>query len=178
MSEKENNSQTKKPKTSLLGILKLLVIVVGVSYVVLMLLMPGTPLPGRKCRENIISLGNAMIQYANDYDEYTVADRWCDLLIEHGDVTEKWFVCPSAGNGRCHYAINPRCGPNSPEDMVLLFEIKGGWNQSGGQELLTFENHNGNGCHVLFNDRHVEFVRPDQIGELKWKKVEEGNSVE
>ena len=175
MSEKKVKIQGQKSKTSLLRILILLVIAVGASYVVLMLLMPGTPLPGQVCRMNMIRLGNAMLQYANDYDEYTVANRWCDLLIEHGNVTEKLFVCPSAGNGRCHYAINSRCGPNSPNEVVLLFETKGGWNQFGGPEILTTENHWLDGCNVLFNDGHVEFIKPQEVSELKWGTQESTN---
>ena len=79
------------------------------------------------------------------------------------------FICPYAGKGPCHYAINPNCKQSSPKDIVLLFETKGGWNQYGGPEILTFENHEGKGCNVLFNDGHTEFVTPELIGELKWK---------
>ena len=64
--------------------------------------------------------------------------------------------------------MNPNCHPNSPPDMVLLFETKGGWNQFGGPELLTTENHKGEGCYVLFNDVHVEFIKKEAINELKW----------
>ena len=47
------------------------------------------------------------------------------------------------------------------------------WNQFGGPEILTTENHNGRGCFILFNDGRVEFVKPERLGELRWK-VEEG----
>jgi len=57
--------------------------------------------------------------------------------------------------------------------MVLLFETKGGWNQFGGPEILTTENHKGKGCNILFNDGSVEFVKPERLGELKWE-AEEG----
>ncbi|MBN1805728.1 MAG: hypothetical protein JW837_10785 [Sedimentisphaerales bacterium] len=51
------------------------------------------------------------------------------------------------------------------------------WNQSGGPELLTTENHRGQGCNVLFNDLHVEFVKAERLGELNWGAGEE-KSVE
>jgi prepilin-type processing-associated H-X9-DG protein len=114
--------------------------------------------------------------YASDYnDKYPAADKWCDLLIRHSKVEEKMFVCPYAEKGRCHFAINPNCKKNSPNDIVLLFETKGGWNQVGGTEILTFENHNGKGCSVLFNDGRVEFVKKEDFGELKWATEKKGS---
>jgi len=47
------------------------------------------------------------------------------------------------------------------------------WNQFGGPEILTIENHNGQGCFILFNDGRVEFVKPERLGELKWEIEEE-----
>ena len=57
----------------------------------------------------------------------------------------------------------------TPPDMVLLFETHAGWNQSGGPEILTTDNHQGDGCNVLFVDSHVEFVRTKDLNDLKWK---------
>lgn len=123
------------------------------------------------CGTNLSRLGKAMLIYANDYDDkYPTADKWCDLLIEYAEVTEKQFRCPGNREERCSYAMNPNCGSNSPNDVVLLFETKGGWNQFGGPELLTTENHKGEGCNILFNDIHVEFVKPEEIGKLKWEE--------
>ncbi len=67
-----------------------------------------------------------------------------------------------------HYAINPNCEPNSPANVVLLFETKSGWNQFGGPELLTMENHNGEGCNVLFNNGRRRFVKPEKLDKLNW----------
>jgi prepilin-type processing-associated H-X9-DG protein len=60
-------------------------------------------------------------------------------------------------------------------NLVLLFETKKGWNQFGGLELLTTENHKGEGANILFNDGSVKFLEPDRFGKLKWK-VEEDES--
>jgi hypothetical protein len=43
------------------------------------------------------------------------------------------------------------------------------WNQVGGPELLTVENHEGDGCHVAFADTHAEFVKAADLAKLKWK---------
>ena len=144
-----------------------------------------------KCEVNLRGLYQAIQTYANDNDgQYPRTDKWCDLLVQSADLEKKWFVkfflCRSAvrggDEGRCHYAINPNCEPNSAGDIVLLFETKGGWNQFGGPELLTADNHMGKGCNVLFNDGHVEFVHPERPGELKWgedemSNVEQGKSI-
>lgn len=123
------------------------------------------------CHARLKQLAKVMQAYAVDNDgKYPTADRWCDLLIEQTNLPEDLFVCRAAGEGRCHYAMNPNVEPNSPNDVVLLFETKGGWNQFGGPEILTFENHEGQGCNVLFNDGSVKFVRPEEIGKLKWEE--------
>ncbi|MBN2133239.1 MAG: hypothetical protein JW741_27315 [Sedimentisphaerales bacterium] len=72
--------------------------------------------------------------------------------------------------------MNPHADPCSAADVVLLFESKPGWNQSGGVELLTTENHGGQGCNVVFVDGHVEFVKADEIVGLQW--VDETNLPE
>jgi len=133
------------------------------------------------CSVNLKSLGEAMQTYASNFgNKYPAADKWCDLLLQNTKITEKHFVCRGAfrkgDKGRCHYAMNPNCEPNSPPDIVLLFETKGGWNQFGGPELLTFENHKGKGCSILFNDGHVESIEPYELDKLKWDVGEARNS--
>jgi prepilin-type processing-associated H-X9-DG protein len=134
------------------------------------------------CGAHLSGLGKAMVTYAAAHDgKYPTPDKWCDLLVEGNYAAEKQFICRGASsqeaNARCHYAVNPNCEPNSPSDMVLLFETKGGWNQFGGPEILTTENHGGKGCNILFNDGSVRFVKPEELRKLKWK-VEEPNTIE
>ena len=139
------------------------------------------------CAERLRELQKAILNYSDDFDgKYPTANEWCDLLVEHKYISEdsRVFQCPGArimgNNARCHYAINPNCEPNSPGDVMLLFETKGGWNQFGGAEMRSFKNHKGKGCNVLFNDGHVKFVPPEWSMELKWEKdgvsnIEQGN---
>ena len=91
---------------------------------------------------------------------------------DHKDI-QKIFRCPLAKKGLCDYAMNPHASPRRARDrksreVVLLFESKPGWNQFGGPELLTTENHRGEGCNILFVDLHVEFVKAKDLGRLKW----------
>ena len=69
-----------------------------------------------------------------------------------------------------YYVMNPHCEPNSPSDTVLLFETKSGWNQHGGPELFTFDNHDPTGGCVLLNDGTVKFIRTkEELQNLRWK---------
>lgn len=124
------------------------------------------------CNANMRGLGKALLIYADDNDEkFPTPSQWCDLLVEHCEVTEKSFRCPGAPEGRCHYAMNKNIeefGKDAPPDMVLLFETHPGWNQAGGPEILTTDNHDGKGCNVLFADNHVEFIKTKDLKNLKW----------
>jgi prepilin-type processing-associated H-X9-DG protein len=124
------------------------------------------------CGSNLSGLGKAMLIYANDYnDKFPTPSKWCDLLIENGEVTPKSFICKGAPEGPCNYAMNKnveKLGTNSSPDMVLLFETYPSWNQSGGPEILTTDNHRGEGCNIVFVDGHVEFVKTKDLKYLKW----------
>jgi hypothetical protein len=113
---------------------------------------------------------------------YPTAANWFDSITSPGSLPTSlmkpfWFgklteahVCPSVGKGKSTYAMNPNCEPNSPPDLVLLFETKPGWNQHGGPELFTFDNHNPKGGLVLLNDGTVKFIRTEgELKELRWK---------
>ncbi|HNY77636.1 MAG: hypothetical protein RBS72_04590 [Sedimentisphaerales bacterium] len=107
---------------------------------------------------------------------YPPSGRWCDVMLRAyrvaapGDSALKPHKCPGADEGKCHYAMNPNCKPDSPGDMVLLFEAKAGWNQHGGPELFTFDNHDPKGGCVLLNDGTVKFIRSEEeLHALRWK---------
>jgi len=129
-----------------------------------------------ECARNLRYLYTGLRVFEDDVP-YPSASTWCDALIRRyvrrpdtKTETLRHFVCPSGPNGNCHYAMNPACEPNSPTDMVLLFETKAGWNQHGGPELFTFDNHDpGGGC-VLLNDGTVKFIRTEEeLHALRWK---------
>jgi prepilin-type processing-associated H-X9-DG protein len=125
-----------------------------------------------QCGTNMSSLGRAMLIYTNDQDSFPTTSKWCDLLIEHSDVNPAMFRCKGAHEGPCNYAINKNLenfvGESTPPDMVVLFETHPGWNQVGGPEMLTTDNHQGEGCNVLFVDNSVRFIKTRDIDKLKW----------
>ena len=111
----------------------------------------------------------ACVMYADKHEEmYPEPAKWCDLLVDY--VSEEFFQCPGGKENKCHYAMNPNCEPDSAGDMVLLFETKAGWNQHGGPELFTFDNHEPEGGCVLLNGGTVKFIRmEDELQQLRWK---------
>ena len=140
-----------------------------------------------QCAANLKDLWHRLLLYdwaeksrledssSNSKMKYPEATEWSEMLarayIDEGEeVNMKPYKCPSAGEGKCNYAMNPNCRADSPGDMVLLFETKAGWNQHGGPELFTFDKHDPKGGCVLLNDGTVKFIRtPEELRQLRWK---------
>jgi len=130
-----------------------------------------------QCVDNLEDLWHRLRAYRTE-PTYPEPQRWCDDIMEifmtltamQRKDAKKPFECRSANNGECHYAMNPVCKADSPVDMVLLFETKAGWNQHGGPELFTFDNHDPKGGLVLLNDGTVKFIRTEEeLKQLRWK---------
>ena len=126
------------------------------------------------CGTNLKQISFMMQMYANENDDkFPTADRWCDLLIEHAGANRSIFRCRTAPQQeQCNYAMNKNLENfdrgNAPPDMVALFETYPGWNQSGGPELLTTDNHQRDGCNILFVDCRVQFIKTRDLDKLKW----------
>ncbi len=136
--------------------------------------MRSVQFPNAYCRSNLHQLAIAIKIYTDENEgKYPTPEIWCDLLQKSYPETKEILVCPSAleegDKEKSHFAINPNCEPNSPYDMVLIFETKGGWNQQGGLELLTTKNHGGKGCNILFKDWSARFIKTEELESLKWK---------
>ena len=122
------------------------------------------------CEKNLRIVSKAVWAYVeNNGGKFPTADKWCSLLVQNTGLQRGRFICKSAKWGMSNYAINPNATPASPRNMILLFETKGGWNQAGGPELLTTDNHAGAGCNVMFANGYVGFVEARLVGALKWK---------
>lgn len=155
-----------KPKIFQLFIIVVVVILLSLTFYLYINYLT----PQRRCVANLRKLGRAMMLYASDYDEkYPQSDKWSDLIFKGWGVTERNFKCPGNNKKRCSYAVNPNASKSCHSSVVFMFETEGGWNQYGGPELLTTENHGGKGCNVLFCDSHVEFVKFEEFEKLNWK---------
>jgi len=128
------------------------------------------------CGQNLVGLGKTMAIYANDNNgRFPTPSKWCDLLVEQNQAAPAMFRCRGAAEGPSNYAMNKFAeglGPDAPANMVLLFETYPGWNQAGGAEILTVDNHNGDGCNVLFVDGHAGFIKPEFLRQLQWTSSE------
>jgi prepilin-type processing-associated H-X9-DG protein len=183
MTEEQTRKQMNENKPSWLGVLVIIVIILAVpifSYVwprIQRNIRIGKRL---MCSTNLVKLGKAMWMYSDNFGEYPTPDKWCDLLLEHTNISEDVFRCPGNKKHRCSYALNLNARRKGPDDMVVLFETKGGWNQAGGVELLATDNHTDSdgwsvGANILFNDGHVAFEKRAST-ELNWKTAEQGIS--
>jgi hypothetical protein len=109
-------------------------------------------------------------------DVFPSGSAWCDSLIAYLGGSTNAFICPQGErNRRCHYGVNARLAGHSikaiqaPEQTVLGFEIDGGWNVSGGRELLPVNVRHGGAFVVGFAAGHVEMVRPARREQLHWE---------
>jgi prepilin-type processing-associated H-X9-DG protein len=132
---------------------------------------------GIQCMNNVKQLNLGLMMYANDNkDVFPPGTAWCDALKPYVGGSTSVFVCPQGPpNRRCHYAVNARLAGHSikeiqaPAQTVLVFEIDGGWNVSGGHELLPVNVRHGGAFVVGFADGHVEMVRPARLEQLHWE---------
>jgi prepilin-type processing-associated H-X9-DG protein len=103
------------------------------------------------------------------------AATWCDdVLAEVG--SEKILQCPAAHkDGRSHYAYNSNLDGldinkvKDPTTTVLIFESAGGWNLSGGRELLLQNSRHNRKIVVGFVDGHVEMINESDLSRLNWE---------
>ncbi len=130
-----------------------------------------------QCAANLEDLWHRLRAY-HRVPLYPGSATWCDDVVNvfmgvvgmRPSDAKRPFECPSARGGQCQYAMNPECKADSPADMVLLFETRAGWNQHGGPELFSLDNHDAKGGLVLLNDGKVKFIRTEEeLKQLRWK---------
>jgi prepilin-type processing-associated H-X9-DG protein len=130
-----------------------------------------------RCMNNVKQLNLGRIMYANDNkDRFPAGTGWCDSLSPYLGGSTNVFVCPNGTpNQRCHYAFNAQLvghGINdvqAPAQTVLVFESDGGWNVSGGPELLPAKDRHRGVYGIGFADGHAEMVRAERLGRLRWE---------
>jgi len=126
------------------------------------------------CMNNTKQLCLGLMMYtADNEDTFPRSDKWCDAIQQYLGG-EGVFKCPLGDPAaRSHYGFNRRLGGiaqqkvSAPATTVMVFEIAGGWNASGGAELLVSKPRHP-GVVVGYADGHCEVVMPGRLSSLRW----------
>jgi prepilin-type processing-associated H-X9-DG protein len=125
------------------------------------------------CANNLKQLAAAVQIYSADHKEQLPpAATWCDAIRSHAS-SGKIFQCPAGNRAeRCHYAFNAKLGgmdiSKVNPDAVMIFETEGGWNVSGGPELMLKRPRHGRVFVIAFADGHVEQLTGSKLDALRW----------
>jgi len=127
------------------------------------------------CMSNARQLTLALVMYADDNNDLLPStNNWCDQITQYLGSADP-FRCPAGERSqRSHYGFNAQLSGLSPKDIgnpgntVMVFEIEGGWNASGGPELTLDSPRHGNRFVVGFADGHVEQVTEARLQNLRW----------
>jgi prepilin-type processing-associated H-X9-DG protein len=160
------------------GVIALAGIIVSVFFLSLFIIFGmrvGVPHAYRvNCMANIMMLNKAMRTYAeNNKNQFPTATNWCDVLLKSHASLTNIFHCPAnSSRSRCSYAFNAQLsgadtGKVNPK-TVMIFESNGGWNASGGKELLLAKPRHGDFINVGFADGHGEAVTESELKLLRW----------
>lgn len=125
------------------------------------------------CVNNLKQIGLSARIYANDHnDALPLAANWCDTL-QPVLGSAKVLHCNADSSGqRSTYGYNIRLSGKKDDEVnprtVMFFEIDGGWNVSGGPELLQQQPRHRQTVNIAFADGSVQQVRVADLTQLRW----------
>lgn len=138
--------------------------------------------PAFWCMNNLRQLAAGTRSYLEDHqNRFPPAASWGDALQEYLG-NPKTFQCPlGLQSNRCHFAFNAQLAGvekkqvTVPGRTVLLFETEGGWNVSGGPELLLSRPRHPwppdrrGAVALAFVDGHTEMATEARLQALRWQ---------
>lgn len=125
------------------------------------------------CVSNLKQIGLSALIYAGDHnDALPLAANWCDTL-QPVLGSAKVLHCNADSSGqRSSYGYNIRLSGKKDGEVnprtVMFFEIDGGWNVSGGPELLQKLPRHRQTVNIAFADGSVQQVRVADLSQLRW----------
>ena len=125
------------------------------------------------CESNLRQVGLAVRLYADEHDgRYPSAASWCDA-VEANVQDKNVFHCPFQPGKNSSYGFNKklegRMLSSIPNDTVMLFEIEGAWNFSGGTEDVIARSPHGRSYSFAFADGSVRQITKDELPTLRWE---------
>jgi len=125
-----------------------------------------------RCASNLREVARAVRLYsADNSDVLPDAAKWCDLIQPHLPSSSA-LQCPrDRGQPPCSFGFNASLsgkdeGRVNPK-TVLLFEMNGGWNGSGGAESMI--SRHGRTHVVAYVDGSVDQVSSSRLSDLRWE---------
>ncbi len=124
------------------------------------------------CKSNLHQLGVAARTYAQSSGgRLPSATNWCDLL-QPQLTRQNIFYCPAEKSQLCGYGFNAALSGRLLNEVnpstVMLFEIPGGWNVSGGPEQMLQNGRHGRTFSVVFADGSAQQLTLPALQNLRW----------
>ena len=128
------------------------------------------------CLNNVRHLELAASMYsAANKGTLPAAANWGEALTPHLGSANPLRCQSGDVSQRSHYAFNaklasvPTISITRPANTVMFFETDGGWNLSGGPELMPKTLRHGKAAVIGFADGHVELVPQSRLSKLNWE---------
>jgi len=128
------------------------------------------------CMSNMKQLALGLRMYADDNkDQFPQGANWCDAIQPYLGGGQALKCFSGDPNQRAHYGFNASLAGTkvsqiqSPAQTVLVFEIEGGWNVSGGPETLLKKPWHGRAVGLAFADGHSEIANPPRLQTMRWE---------
>lgn len=124
-----------------------------------------------ECQVRLRKIGMAMALYAESNEgRLPPGDRWSDAIKPMVQGTFA-YRCPSLAEP-CGYAYHsiltfqPLNRISGPRRVPLVFDSQGGWNRSGGLEMLDARHRDQ--ANILFLDYSVRLLSSSEAGKYRW----------
>ncbi len=161
-------------------VLSLIVVLVGLLGFMAGLLLPALAKAKERsqtiaCISNGKQLALGLILFANsNTNRLPSASSWCDSVATTMGSPSAFLCVKEDASQRSHYGFNARLDGIEMSEIkilsltVMIFEIDGGWNVSGGPERMLKSSRHGRQFVVGFADGHVESVNEARLQQLRW----------